>query len=69
MYSLIINGSLSLPLDDSHYCRLLSPQLRDTGDITAEFYVLISCWLGADGWMATCCERDVTAHSRCWVVQ
>lgn len=48
----------------------MSPHLRDTGDITGEIFVLISCWPGGrDVWMVTCCELDVTAHSRCGVVE
>lgn len=42
----------------------MSPQLRDTGDIMGEIYMIISCWLGADVWMVTCCECDVSAHSQ-----
>lgn len=31
--------------------------------------MIISCWLGADVWTGTCCERDVSAHSQCWVLE
>lgn len=31
--------------------------------------MIISCWLGADVWMGTCCERVVSAHSQCWVLE
>lgn len=31
--------------------------------------MIISCWLGADVWTGPCCERVVSAHSQCWVLE